>query len=407
MPQKAIVIGGGVVGALSAYYLARQGLAVTLIEKNADLGAEASAANANQLSYSHIFPPVSPALLRHVPGILIGLDPALKVRALADPRFWGWALRAMPYLLSPTLYRRTSEHIKAIHEESRSLMTGFVARHGDISFSHVKAGRLMVYDSPADMARSHAGFVMHGLGSYVQSLSYEQALEQEPGLKDRKPFGGALFTPDDVTGDCEAFVRGLGKILQAMGVEIRTGQGVRTLVRRGDVIEAVTLANGEIIEGDIFTLTTGSWARTLLRGAGLRSVPIYPVKGYTYEIPGAAGQDIPFKASIVDTSLKMVFTPLEKSLKVSNGIIFEPHGRAHDERFLGHVQRAAASIYPAIDFSSAILRSGYRPWTPNSLPVVERRLGNLYLNIGHGMLGWTMAHGTAKRLANIIRRDTR
>lgn len=101
----------------------------------------------------------------------------------------------------------------------------------------------------------------------------------------------------------------------------------------------------------------------------------------------------------------MVFTPLDHSLKVSNGLFFVPLGRTEDRKFLAHVREAAAGIYPDIDFGEAILRSGYRPWTPNSLPIVEKRLDNLFLNIGHGMLGWTMAHATSRRLADLVKRE--
>jgi D-amino-acid dehydrogenase len=405
MSHKIIVIGGGVVGALSAYYLAQGGHEVTLLERNPELGLEASAANANQLSYSYVFPPVAPFIVSKIPGIVLGRDPALKIRALADPQFWLWAVRALPYLLSPERSRRTSDSIRAINEESRSLMAGFVARH-TVSFSHSKAGRIVIYDKAEDLRQSLAAFQECGLSSYIHALSYEETLAREPGLKNRKPFAGALCTPDDETGDCEAFTKALAGILQEMGVRVRTGTAVKRLIRRSDRIEGIELENGEVLEAGRIVLTAGVWARKLLRSAGLNA-PIYPVKGYTYELPARAKRPFPFKASIVDTGLKMVFTPLENSLKVSNGMFFTPLDRPHDERFLAHVQRAAAGIYPDIDFGEAVLRSGYRPWTPNSLPIIGKRLDNLYLNIGHGMLGWTMAHGTAKRLADLVGRETR
>lgn len=400
MTTKALVIGGGVVGALSAYYLSKQGFKVTIVERNQGLGLEASAANANQLSYSHIFPPVAPFIAPKIPRILMGLDPALKVRSLTDIHFWSWVLQAAPTLLSNARYRKVSEEIKAIHEESRSLMAGFVARH-DISFSHLKAGRLMLYDTPEDLEHSLEGFQHNGLGQYARTLSYAQALAQEPGLAGRKPFAGALYTPDDETGDCAAFVYGLESILKAQGVELVTGHSVKTLVREGRSIKAIKLDNGDTMEADTFVLTSGVWAKSLLKTCGL-DAPIYPVKGYTYEIPGK----MPFTASIIDMNLKMVFTPLENSLKVSNGIFFTRLGSKDDKRFLEHVQRSAASIYPKIDFRGATLRSGYRPWTPNSLPIIGKKLDNFFVNIGHGMLGWTMAHGTSKRLADLVGRSS-
>lgn len=395
----AIVIGGGVVGALSAYYLARAGFAVTLLERNADLASEASAANANQLSYSYITPPVAPFILPKLPGILMGLDPVLRLRGLTDPAFWGWAVRALPYLLSNGRFRRTADQIHALHQESRSLMAGFTARH-DIKFSYQPAGRLMIYDRAEDVEGSHSNLHDHGLGAYVRKLSYEEALKQEPGLKHREPFAGALFTPADETGDCQAFVRALPPILEKMGVELKTGQGVRRLIRHGARIEGVELENGERLTADITVLSAGVWAPKLLRTAGLNA-PIYPVKGYTYELPM---KKPPFKASIVDMGLKMVFTPLDASLKVSNGIFFQPMREDDDQKFLDRVQELAKGVYPDLNFDGATLRTGYRPWTPNSLPIVERRLENLYVNIGHGMLGWTMAQATSKRLAELARR---
>ncbi|HRQ61217.1 MAG TPA: FAD-dependent oxidoreductase [Alphaproteobacteria bacterium] len=395
---KAIVIGGGVVGALSAYYLAQNGLNVTLLEKNKSLGLEASAANANQLSYSHIFPPVSPSMLPKLPGILMGGDATLKIRALRDPRFWSWALRAAPYLLSASLYRKTSDEIKALHTESRSLMAGFVAKH-DIPFSFQPAGRMMLFDSVEEAEGAYQNFTNHGLGAYARKLTRAEALEQEPGLAHSKPFAAAVFTQQDETGDCEAFVRGLESVLKEMGVRIRTGTYTTRLIRKSSRIEGVELQTGKVLEADIIVLTNGARAPELLKTAGLNA-PIYPVKGYTYEIPMKKPL---FKASIVDVGRKMVLTPLDHSLKVSNGMLFQPMGRADDAKFLEQLKSAAASIYPDINFSKAILRSGYRPWTPSSLPIVARKLDNLYVNIGHGMLGWTMAQATAFRLARLVK----
>lgn len=396
--KTAIVIGGGVVGALSAYYLAQNGLDVTLLEKNKSLGLEASAANANQLSYSHIFPPVAPFMLAKLPGIAMGRDHALKIRAWHDPRFWSWALRAAPYLLSNALYRQTTEEIKALHNESRSLMAGFTAQH-DIAFSHQPAGRLMLFDTAGEVEGSYQNFVNHGLGTYARKLSYAEALAQEPGLKQGKPFAGAIFTHQDETGDCEAFVRGLGKTLEFMHVQIRTGTYTHRLIRKFSRIEGVELDTGEALKADIIVVASGVYAPKLLKTAGLNA-PIYPVKGYTYEIPM---KKLPFRASIVDMGRKMVLTPLDSSLKISNGIFFQPIRNDDDARFLAHVQKAARAVYPELDFTKAILRSGYRPWTPNSLPIVARKLDNLYVNIGHGMLGWTMAQATAFRLARLVK----
>lgn len=400
--MKAIVIGGGVIGMLSAYYLTRAGIQVRVVDKGRDVGLQASEANANQLSYCHVFPPFSPDLLGRVPGILMRRDKGLRLENVADFHLWLWMLKVLPFLLSRERCDVVSRRWWEINNYSRGLMNAFLQEHPDISFSCQKPGRLVVFESQEERDHKYAAYARLGLSDCLEVCSREDVVALEPALVDRcEAFAGGLFFPDEQVGDCGAFTRGVAELLARDGAEIITGVEAQSFLVEDDRIRYVRTSEGEM-EADVFVVAAGCWAGALLRPIGVH-VPIYPAKGYTYEVFLKEGEALPFRASVLDYSKNLVFTPLENSLKVSSGVFFGGFNQPQHDAFLAEMREKALRTCPSLDFESARLRSGYRPWVPDSLPLVEKsRYDNLYLNVGHGMLGWTMAQATGKQLADIV-----
>lgn len=400
--MHVVVIGGGVAGILSAYYLQQAGFKVTVLEKNEHFGAEASGGNANQLSYSLIFPPISPDIISKIPKILMRQDPGIQFERLCDAKMLGWIAKAFPSIVSRRVYHNIAIKLMELHGRSRILMDAFLARHPDIDFDHRPCGRLQLYKTQDAVDDVYAAYQREQFGGSIQKLQRSELAEVEPSLDGRtQDFAGGLFIEGDQVADCESFTQKVAAFLQTQGVEMRTSAEVDALKRDGRSIRSVTLAGGEEIEADCFVMASGYQAARLLNGVGVRA-PIYPVKGYTYEVK----QDAPFKMSVVDTSAKLVLSPLTGRFKASSGVFFGVSNAPH-EAFLKDLRSNAQALYPELDFGAAVLRSGYRPWTPNSLPIVEHSsYTNLYLNVGHGMLGWTIGHASAEELADIVTEGT-
>lgn len=402
MTQSVIVIGGGIVGVLSAYYLALEGYKVTVLDKNACMGQEASKANANQLSYSYLFPPISPYTFPLLPSIIANTDPVIKIADVRfHPYFWQWCLKALPYMVSKKKFGGVSKEIHSLHEQSKSLMMRFLEQNDDLQFSHNQSGRLMIYDNP-DML-NFLSMQARDAGLDMKKLDYDEIIEMEPVVKNRKnkPVGG-LYCSSDYVGDCEGFVGSLVKACQRLGVSFQNNSAVDGFEMKNGEIQAV-LTKSSKLYADKYVIAAGIWSHDLLKELGLNS-DLYAVQGYTYRLPHKDNMGV-FNASLVDNKYKIVFTPLDGSLKISSGMFFVKHKKPkHDDVFCELLKERSKEVFPDINYEGAELFTGYRPWKPNSLPQIgPTKIKNLYLNIGQGMLGWTMGHASGYRLAQAMK----
>jgi D-amino-acid dehydrogenase len=399
-PARVAVIGAGVAGVAAAYALARRGCRVTLVDGRAGPGQGASFANGAQLSYAYTDALAHPALLRRMPGLMFGADPAFRIRLHADRDQMLWLLRFLRQCNAAAFGRNTLAGL-ALGLESRAALHALLDRH-PIAFAHEAPGKLHVHDQPATLAAaSTLAGIKRQHGAEQHMLTPTEARAIEPALAGR-PRGmvGAIYSPQEEVGDPHRFCLGLTDVLSRhYDVATRFGEAVTAV----DTVRAearLTLAGGDTIAADHVLFCTA----TVPRFAPLRRALIGRVttmKGYSFTAP--PGTAAP-RVSITDVGRKIVFCRLGDEIRVAGlaqlGVRNADVTAASIARLLDQAQGA---LPHAADYAEAgKFWAGQRPMTPDSLPVIERIAPRISVNLGHGMLGWTWAMGSAERAAAMV-----
>lgn len=397
-----VVLGAGVVGVSTAYALARRGLSVALVDQKPGPAMGASFANGAQLSYAYCDTLGNPGILRKLPGLALGTDPQFRLKPSLDPDFLRWTLQ---FLKSCTrgAQRKGTLATLALALESRLALHQLLARHA-LSFGHEIAGKMHLYfdqgaldDAMAmvHIKREH-GAVQHVLG-VAEARAMEPALETAQGLV------GVIHSPGDEVGDPYRFCTELTSILETQyGVRTLFGVTARDVEFASDAV-VVTTEQGDRIEGRTLVVALGASASGFLNKLGFR-FPLQPLKGYSITAPpGAAAPRI----SLTDTSRKIVFCNLDGQVRIA-GIAELGNWRTDivPGRVAQLTQSARRSLphaarYDAIGSSWA----GLRPMSPSSVPSISSPRPGLVVNIGQGMLGWTLAMGSAERAAHLVLHD--
>lgn len=397
---RVIVIGAGVVGVATAYALARRGHTVTLIDAAAGPGTVASFANGAQLSFAYTDPLATPALLRHLPALALGLDPAFRLALSPDPGLLRWLLRFLRQM-TPGRADANMRAALALGLESRAALHALLARHA-LDFGHAAPGKLLVYDDAATLTRAERGAaVKRALGADWHRLSPHDAVALEPALAQRtRPIAGALFCASEELGDPHRFCVALTDLItRDYGVHPRWQTRV-TAVDTSDLQSACVLATGERLGADHIILCAGMASADLLRPFGLGSA-LAPMKGYSLTAPlGAA----PPRISITDVARKLVFCPLAGTMRIAGLADLGARGDAIDPARAAELEVSARAAFPdAADYRAISHRwAGVRPMTADSLPLIRTIAPGVTINIGHGMLGWTFAMGSAERVAALL-----
>ena len=408
MGRRIIVIGAGIVGLTSAWGLARDGHAVTVIDRAPGVGQGASQANGAQLSYSYVAPLASGSVLRSLPGWLLSGASPVRLRPAFDPAQVTWLLRFLAACTQRASDAATAK-LLALSALSRASLHEMLAAT-PVEFHHRRNGKLVVLSSPGSMREAERQMRLQApLGSRQEAFTREDCLALEPALA---AIGGRLVggihTPDEEVGDCRALCEGLHDVLAAppFGVTFLLGTEVRGLRRGGDGIAALVTSAGDA-EADRYVLASGARSAPLARMAGLR-VPVQPIRGYSITAALRAGNAAPVR-SITDAARKVVYAPVGGALRVAG---FAEIDRGRDELRPDRIASLAAAL--AATFPDACapddLRperlqpwSGLRPATPTSLPLIGRtRVRNLLVNAGQGALGFTLAAGSARLLADLV-----
>jgi D-amino-acid dehydrogenase len=400
---RAAVIGAGVVGVASAYLLAKAGHEVTLIDASAEPGRGASAGNAAQLSWAYGDAMASPALLRHLPAIAMGRDPAFRIRWQLDPDFFRWGLR----FLSNTPFSRwwdNTRDILALAEQSRRELALLLA-DADIAFDYRVAGKLHLYPDTASLGAAEVGVGRKAaLGLEQRLLSRDEAEQLEPALgRYHGEIAGAIHSPGDALGDAAAFCRQLTRhMVERYQVSTLFGRWVTGFARRGDRLEALNFDDREPLPSEIAVVAAGPQIR-LLAPELKEARSIRPVRGYSLTVPRSSATPM---ISLTDVSRKLAFASIGDRFRVAGLADIDRPGAGFDPERFETLRRSAASVLPDVFEGAADLMqwSGERPMTPSSRPILaaSRRLRGVYINAGHGMLGWTLSLGSARVLADII-----
>jgi len=399
-PARVAVVGAGVVGVATAYALARRGCRVTLLDARPGPGEGASFANGAQLSYVYTDALANPALLRRMPGLVLGADPAFRIRLQPDWEQALWLARFLRQCTAPAFARNTLAGL-ALGLESRAALHALLARH-PLDFAHAAPGKLHLHDSAAGFAAARAlAEVKRRHGAVQEVLSPEEAQAVEPALADR-PAGmvGAIFSPQEEVGDPHRFCAALVDVLRRdYGVETHFGAAVTAVGSRCSAARLTLAAGGNLAAAHILFCTA-----IVPRLAPLRrrlAGRVATMKGYSFTAPpGGAAPRI----SITDVGRKIVFCRLGEEMRGAGLAQLGFRGTAVEPAAIGQLRDQARAALPrAASFGAAgKFWVGQRPMTPDSLPVIERIDARISVNLGHGMLGWTWAMGAAERATAMV-----
>jgi D-amino-acid dehydrogenase len=399
--MRICVLGGGVIGVTTAYYLARDGHQVTLVERHADVAQETSHANGGQLSYSYVAPLADPSVLPKLPKWLLSRDSALRFVPRLDVQQWRWCfafLRACTQARS----RATTAELLGLGFLSQRLMHTIVDEEA-FDFNYLRNGKLVVYRDAAGFegARAQAAY-QAGLGCVQHALDGAACVALEPALEHiGAQIVGGIHTPGEEAADCDRFTRGLANAAQRDGVDLRLATEFSGLRTKGRQVLAAETSSGEI-EADTYVVCLGFQSQPLLASLGV-NVPVYPLKGYSLTLPTAAAPGAP-RVSVTDAHHKVVYAPLGERLRIAGMVDITGMNASADQERIALLTRQARETFPhAGDYEALQTWTGMRPATPDSKPVIgATRYRNLWLNTGHGALGFTLACGSARLLADLL-----
>ncbi len=402
--MKIVVLGAGVVGVTSAWYLAEAGHEVHVIERQSGAGLETSFANGGQISVSQAEPWSNPSAPAKILKWLGNEEAPLLFRPTASMRQWLWGARFL-YECLPGRTRDNTLQILRLAIYSGQQLKALRAASG-VDYHHLERGILQLYYDRAEFeaATVRAELVRRG-GYDLQTRSAQQCLEIEPALAEGAilPVGGT-YARDDESGDAHVFTRNLARICAQRGVAFHYDSTALRIEADSERARAVTIeqANAQRrIEADVVLVCLGVRSPFLLEPLGV-SVPVYPVKGYSVTIPGA-GSKAP-TVCLTDEGHKLALSRLGDRLRVAGTAELAGYDTTVNEVRCNAILRRVRELFPnAGDFDAAVKWAGLRPATPGNVPVIGRtRIPGLFLNTGHGTLGWTLCAGSGRAIADIV-----
>lgn len=407
MPKHVLVIGAGIVGATTALVFAERGYRVSVIDSANRVAAGASGANGAQLSYSYTDAMASPAMLRQLQKLFRGQDAAMLLSSdlfcNVDQGLTSWVLR----FLRNSTQSRSDRNTLAVLElalESRAIMHVWQRRHRFV-FDYLPAGKMHLYRDPSDFVAAAARVTLKSLYPVQQRLlSRDEAIAIEPALAHvAGELAGAVYSPMDEVGDAAYFTAAALDLVKELGGEIQLGARVNGFMRQKGACTAVNTSVGDL-EADFVMICAGYDSTRLARQLGV-SLPIFPVAGYSLTCRSTTATP---SVSITDMARKIVLCRLGNNVRIAGlADLGSVAGQPSPERINALLQSARERFPLAADYDGETHPwMGTRPMTPDSRPIV-RTCGaqNVYVNCGHGMLGWTLAAATADRLRRLVELD--
>lgn len=397
--MHVIVLGSGVIGTTTAYFLARAGASVTVIDRQPGPALETSYANAGQVSPGYSTPWAAPGIPLKAIKWLFQRHAPLAIRADGSLFQLKW-MAEMLKNCSAERYAVNKERMMRLSEYSRDVLRELRADTG-LSYEERRGGTLQLFRTDAQMAAVQRDIaVLEECGVPFELLERDALASAEPALgRVKDKLTGGLRLPNDETGDCHLFTRRLAEMAAALGVKFRYGVAIDEVISGGGAIIGVRCGD-EVIGGDRFVLALGSYSRQLAAGLDL-DLPVYPVKGYSLTVP-LGNADMAPVSTVLDETYKVAVTRFDDRIRVGGmaelggfDLRLNPRRRETLELVLGN-------LFTGGDIPRAEFWTGLRPMTPDSTPVVgATRYANLLLNTGHGTLGWTMAAGSGKLVADL------
>ena len=400
--MKALVLGGGVVGVTTAYFLAKAGHEVTLVEEKDAVGLEATGGNAGIIAPGHSFAWASPRAPRMLWQSLRGAETAIRVRLTADPRLYAWGLRFLRECTSARARRNTLIKLR-LCQYSQRVMDELVRAEG-IEYQAIYKGALYMHRDPAEFEAGIKKMALLAEHGQKQEILDANALARlEPAFEPVKSkIAGAIRDLGDSSGDSRLFSEALARVARDKhGLTIKLGTRVGALRADGDRIGGVVTSGG-LLTADSYVLALGVGAPIVARTAGV-SLPIYPAKGYSSTFPLKPGGLAP-TISGVDEQWLVGWSRLGDRLRLTSTAEFAGYDWGWRPRDFNNILRLARDLFPeAADYERGEYRACLRPMTPDGPPILGlARHRNLFLNCGHGHMGWTMACGTARIVTDLM-----
>ncbi len=399
--MRVIVLGGGVVGVTTAYQLQKDGHEVVILERQPLVAAETSWGNAGMIAPGHSFVWSSPKAPMILLKSLVLKDQALRFKLSADPRLYSWSWLFLMECTAQKARRNTLlKHRLAAY--SQSVLHEVVA---DEQIDYDRNGRGIVYFHRSQQALDKGVEHMKLLesdGQEIKVLDRDGVVALDPALASaRDRIAGAIYCPTDETGDPAKFTRALAAKVVERGGMIHTGTTITGIETSGDGVTQVRTDSGAF-KGDAYVLALGSYSPLIASTVGI-SLPIYPIKGYSLTIPVGNRPAPPTIASVDEHNL-VAISRFGDRIRVTATAEFAGYDTRHKPADFTFMKGVTEELYPeGADYGRAEMWAGLRPMTPNNLPEFgRRRLRNLYLNTGHGHIGWTMSHGSARITADLI-----
>lgn len=398
--MRVIVLGSGVIGVASAYYLARQGAEVTVLDRQSGPAEETSFGNAGQISPGYSTPWAAPGIpfkavkwmFQHHAPLAINLDGSM------------WQLQWMAQMLkncNPQSYAVNKERMMRVAEYSRDCLRELRKDTG-IHYENRAKGTLQLFRKEAQMEAVQRDIsVLEECGVSYELLNANELGRVEPALANAQDkLVGGLHLPNDETGDCYLFTNALAQIAKELGVNFQFKQNVEKLIVEGDQIKGVQV-NGKVLTADRYVLAFGSYSRDFLKPLDLQ-LPVYPVKGYSLTIPIVDPAFAP-QSTVLDETYKIAITRFDQRIRVGGMAELSSFNLGLNEDRRATLQMVTQDLFPGGDMAQASFWTGLRPMTPDSTPIIgATRFKNLFLNTGHGTLGWTMACGSGKLISDIV-----
>lgn len=399
--MKITILGSGVVGTASAYYLSKAGHEVTVIERQPGSALETSFANAGEVSPGYAAPWAAPGVpIKAIKWLLMRHSP-LAIRPSLDPAMWSWVYQ-MVMNCTAKRYEINKSRMLRLAEYSRDCLRDLRADTG-ISYDERTQGTMQLFRNQKQLDSSAADIaILKRYGVNYELLDPDACVKIEPALAHvREKFLGALRLPGDETGDCFKFTQRLAEMASRAGVKFDYGVSIDRLLTEGGKITGVATSVGTL-KADAYVMALGSYSSLMLRPLGIK-VPVYPIKGYSITLPITDPSCAP-ESTVLDETYKVAITRLGDRIRVGGTAEIAGYDLRLRQGRRETLEFTVSDLYPGGgDLSKAEFWCGLRPMTPDGTPVVgPTPYSNLYLNTGHGTLGWTMACGSGRVLADLV-----
>ncbi|MFJ4288664.1 D-amino acid dehydrogenase [Cupriavidus sp. NPDC089707] len=402
--MRVLVLGSGVIGVTSAWYLAKAGHEVTVVDREAGPALGTSFANAGQISPGYASPWAAPGVPLKAIKWMFQEHAPLSIRpdGTLFQLQWMWQ---MLLNCSAERYAVNKERMVRLAEYSRDCIRALRAETG-IAYEGRQQGTLQVFRTDEQLQGAAKDIaVLEEAGVPYQLLSREELAASEPALAAvSHKLSGGLRLPNDETGDCQLFTTRLSHMAEMLGVRFLYNRSIDSLMTQGDAIIGAVV-NGEPIVADLVVVALGSWSTQLVKPflSGMSNLPVYPLKGFSITVPLSDASRSPV-STVLDETYKVAITRFDDRIRVGGMAQIVGYDRSLDPAKRRTLEHVVTDLFPgAGDVSQATFWTGLRPMTPDGTPIIgPTQVRGLWLNTGHGTLGWTMACGSGKLLSDLV-----